>query len=67
MSSSRTIAFLVLLVVAIELTPYSRAVNEVPLYGQSDIKYLDSSVGSTPDVVTLPSSVHHAQDRSGNT
>lgn len=64
--TTETIALLVLLAVAIGFTPLSCALSEVPLSSNTDIKYVDSSIGS-PAVVTLPpGGQHYAEGRLGN-
>ena len=66
MSIKRTLVFFVLYVVASELTTNINALSEVPLHGHSTIQYVDNPVGSPSGIVTLPSAVPHAEDRSGN-
>ncbi|XP_046455208.1 sodium/hydrogen exchanger 3-like isoform X3 [Daphnia pulex] len=65
MSITRTLVFFVLCVAASELATNIVALSEVPSHGHSTIQYVDNPVGSSPGVVTLPSVVHHAEDRSG--
>lgn len=67
MGNRRTLVFLVLFVVATELAHNTIALSEVPLQGHSTIQYVDSPIRSPAGVVTLPSAVHHVEDRSGNT
>lgn len=65
MGTGRTLVFLVLFVLTSELAHNTIALSEVPLHGHSTIQYVDGPIGSPAGVVTLPSSVHHAEDRSG--
>lgn len=58
--------FFVLCVVASELATNIVALSEVPSHGHSTIQYVDNPIGSSSGVVTLPSAVHQAEDRSGN-